>query len=221
MVVQFGGRISDKPRASIEKVMLDVFENGGTAEVVRHGRQDAFGLQVPEASAADVVIDRSLWLLKNHPPGRYNLLGHNCESMANWCATGWYSESNQSRGILMMIQLCIVMPIFFLIPPLVKRGKISHRNGRIFTRSVIVTRVLLFIIWFRNWRRFVADFSLRWLAYEEYIAGKIQEPEPLKLSWYPLRRLIQWVEMDGYKPVLSLEEVTAIMADIEDGRNQL
>src|SRR5947207_9494010 len=70
-VIQFGGRISDKPGATIVAVSLAQFEEGGVAEYVQHGRHDRFRLWLPHAQPGQKVIERAEWLLANHPPGRY------------------------------------------------------------------------------------------------------------------------------------------------------
>ena len=102
-VIQFGGRILEKPTATVGVVSLGDFENGGDAEAVEHGREDSFLRALilprppwlPEADAPEVVIRRARWLVANHPPRRYHLVGYNCEHAANFCATGWYTESHQ------------------------------------------------------------------------------------------------------------------------------
>lgn len=109
-VIQFGGRVKDKPQATIGPVTLAEFEGGGTAEVVKHGRNRKFWFLVPslpEAQSAHLVIEQAEWLVANYSPGRYHLIGNNCENIANWCATGWYPESHQVRsgfGAMAMVQ---------------------------------------------------------------------------------------------------------------------
>ena len=43
------------------------------------------------------VIARAEFLLKVQPKLRYNLIGHNCEIIANMCASGSWTESYQVR----------------------------------------------------------------------------------------------------------------------------
>jgi hypothetical protein len=97
-VIQFDGRICDKPGATIEAVSLAKFEDRSKAEIVRHNRYRApFGMWLPKADAPEKIIQRAEWLLANHPPRRrYNLVGNNCEHMANFCVSE-FTESLQVR----------------------------------------------------------------------------------------------------------------------------
>src|SRR5256885_14837041 len=65
-VIQFGGRIADKPGATIEAVSLKVFADGESAEVVRHGRKERFGLFLPSALPREEVVKRAEWLVGHH-----------------------------------------------------------------------------------------------------------------------------------------------------------
>lgn len=85
-VVQFGGRIKDKPRASIHHVALPDFAKDGRVKVVEHKQLDR-----------DAAVRRALWLLDNPPPTTYHLFGYNCEHVARWCATGKI-ESSQAKS---------------------------------------------------------------------------------------------------------------------------
>jgi hypothetical protein len=85
-VVQLGGRIKDKPNASVHHVSYDEFAKRGRVNVVEHEQLD-------RAAA----VRRALWLLENPPPTTYHLFGYNCEHVARWCATGKI-ESSQAKG---------------------------------------------------------------------------------------------------------------------------
>ena len=106
-VIQFGGRICDKPRATIGAVTLNGFESGGIAERVRHGHTGFLWLRLPDALPAEDVVRRAEWLLQDHPPKRYNLVGDNCEHAANWCATLGYFESHQSRAAFLFAGVAV------------------------------------------------------------------------------------------------------------------
>jgi HRAS-like suppressor 3 len=100
-VIQFGGGVSDKPGATIEAVSLHEFQRGGSVRVVIHdGRRTATGW-LPRADSPDRVVERAEWLLANHPPGRYDLIGNNCEHMANFCVNE-YTESPQVRRFFLL-----------------------------------------------------------------------------------------------------------------------
>ena len=102
-VIQFGGRIFDKFGATIDVATLEEFERDGVAEVVVHGGRGRFFPPLPAVLTGEEIIERAEWLRKNYEPGRYNVVGNNCEHMANWCVTGWYSESHQIRKIIWMV----------------------------------------------------------------------------------------------------------------------
>ena len=84
-VVQFGGRISDKQHANVEVAELETFLGDSQAFDIHTSftrRTD-----VPRLPA-DEVVKRSVWLVHNHPPGVYNALDRNCETISNWVTTG-------------------------------------------------------------------------------------------------------------------------------------
>jgi hypothetical protein len=95
-VIQFGGSVLDKPGATIEAVSLEEFQRGGSPRIVVHdGRLETTGRH-PLSDPPDRVVERAEWLLANHPAGRYDLIGNNCEHMANFCVNE-YTESPQVR----------------------------------------------------------------------------------------------------------------------------
>jgi hypothetical protein len=98
-VIQFGGGVFDKPNAKIEAVSLKEFERDGTAEVVRHGRRTLLSGYLFEADEPWKIVARAEFLLKLQPKLRYNLIGHNCEHIANMCVTGGNTESHQIRSL--------------------------------------------------------------------------------------------------------------------------
>jgi hypothetical protein len=76
-VIQFGGGIKDKRRASIHLVSLGEFAKGARVKVVEHEGLDRIA-----------AVQRALWLLEHPPPATYHLLGYSCEHVARSCATG-------------------------------------------------------------------------------------------------------------------------------------
>lgn len=88
VVVQFGGRIKDKPHASIHYTSVADFAKGAQVKVVEHDELDR-----------PAAVQRALWLVENPPPTTYHLFGYNCEHVARWCATGKI-ESSQAKGAL-------------------------------------------------------------------------------------------------------------------------
>jgi hypothetical protein len=95
-VIQFGGRILDKRHATVEAVTLLDFARSAEVKVVDHspGRH-LFG-PVGPPGVPDEIVHRAEWLLNNHPTGRYNLIGWNCETAATFCVNG-FRESSQVR----------------------------------------------------------------------------------------------------------------------------
>lgn len=98
-VIQFGGGIWDKPHAVISAVSLKEFEHDGTARVVRHGRDSWFTGHHPSADARWKIVERAEFLLRLQPKLRYNVIGYNCEHVANMCVSGGWTESYQIRRI--------------------------------------------------------------------------------------------------------------------------
>jgi len=98
-VIQFGSGITlqNKSRTAISAISLADFEDGGTAEVVRHGYESWFTGHHPATDEPWKVIERAEFLLKLQPNLKYHLIGRNCEVIANMCASGSWSESYQVR----------------------------------------------------------------------------------------------------------------------------
>ena len=93
-IIEFGG---SKPMVRVRTRSLAEFRSGDSVEVVKHPviwRGQTYSPPLPP----DQVIDRSQWLLHNQPPS-YQLGYRNCETVANWCATGDF-ESFQVKGFL-------------------------------------------------------------------------------------------------------------------------
>jgi Lecithin retinol acyltransferase len=101
-VIQLGRGIFDKPRAAIEAVSLEAFEAGTAAEVVRHGYATWYMVWHPPADEPWKVAARAEFLLKLEPKLKYNLIGHNCEHIANMCVSGGWTESYQARSFFLV-----------------------------------------------------------------------------------------------------------------------
>jgi hypothetical protein len=98
-VIQFGSgvNLANKRIVGINAVPLKDFEQGGTATVVRHGYESWFSGWHPPADEPWKIIERAEFLLKLQPRLPYNLIGHNCEIIANMCVSGGWTESYQAR----------------------------------------------------------------------------------------------------------------------------
>jgi Lecithin retinol acyltransferase len=98
-VIQFGSGLSllDKAATTVNAVSLAKFEGTGAAEVVRHGYNSGVTGWHPPADQPWQIIERAEFLLKLQPKLPYNLIGHNCEHMANLCSVNRWAESYQVR----------------------------------------------------------------------------------------------------------------------------
>lgn len=143
MVVQFGGRIGDKPRAAVGVVSFEEFKANGRVERVEPLVADRWsGHFVPEHDEPERIVRRALWLVHHYPKGRYNLLGNNCETMADWCVTGLRPESRQVLGCIYISRLAIAYPmILVVIPRLGKRRKWS--SGQLARVQLLAAAVAL------------------------------------------------------------------------------
>jgi len=113
-VIQFGSGISllDKGGTSINAVTLADFEKGSRAAAVRHGYESWFTGHHPAADEPWKIIERAEFLLKLQPRLRYNLIGHNCEIIANMCASGSWTESYQVRrffGVRVAVDMALML----------------------------------------------------------------------------------------------------------------
>jgi hypothetical protein len=98
-VIQFGSGVDllHKQGTLVSEVSLEGFEGTGTAEIVRHGFESPVTGWHPPADERWQIIERAEFLLKLQPKLPYNLIGHNCEHMANLCSVNRWAESYQVR----------------------------------------------------------------------------------------------------------------------------
>jgi Lecithin retinol acyltransferase len=161
-VIQFGGRISDKPGAGIEAVPLKQFADGGQVEIVKHPRPGGwFGQWLPEADRPERIIQRAEWLLEHHPSGRYNAIGWNCEHAANFCVNE-FTESLQVRRVFLL--RAAIGAAFALYVPL------RQRQDRPVSWQLVLGRLLISLIpttvYNYNIRRFWRDVGTQWREHD-------------------------------------------------------
>ncbi len=97
-MIEFGGATSrDKTQAVVRATSLEQFAGSGRVEVVKHPTRSRFGMWLQGPLPPDEIVARAKWLVANCPRGRYNLVGYNCEHIANWCVAGGFLESLQVR----------------------------------------------------------------------------------------------------------------------------
>jgi len=161
-VIQFGGRILDKFHATIGIASLKEFECNGVAEVVVHGGRGRFFPPLPDALADNEIIERAEWLFRNYEPGRYNVIGNNCEHMANWCMTGWYAESHQVRKMIWVA--ATVGMIGWLTTAY--RGRKSGVPATIprWVVGLVAGNAVVVFTYNRHIRKFWQDIGRRWEA---------------------------------------------------------
>ena len=158
-VVQFGNGIRDKRISTVEVTNLAGFAKGGRIDIVVHSENASYfsGAVGPPDYRADIV-HRANWLVANHPPGRYNLIGWNCEHLATFCVNG-YRESSQVRRILAFMG--------FTALPLIGAVAFTRKNsGRV--RKYVWVWGVLAVGLMRTYRTYslrvwVADLERQWM----------------------------------------------------------
>jgi lecithin:retinol acyltransferase len=171
-VIQFGGRISDKPGANIEVVSLKDFADSGQVEILKHPKDGGlFGQWLPEADHPDRIVRRAEWLLEYHPAGRYNVIGWNCEHAANFCVNE-FTESLQARR-LFLLNAAIGAAVAPYVSVRSRQGRpVSWRlvGGRL-VMSLVPTTLYHYCI-----RRFWRDVGEQWRAYDRTASRPTDEP---------------------------------------------
>jgi hypothetical protein len=109
-VIQFGSSVTLRNKA----VTLEDFEQCATARVVRDGYGSCLTGHHPAADEPWKIVARAEFLLKLHPMLPYNLIGHNCEIIANMCASGSWTGSYQSRRFF-TVRTAMDIPLMFFI----------------------------------------------------------------------------------------------------------
>lgn len=115
-VIQFGSGVTfaNKRRVGMTAVPLTDFEQGGKATVVRHDYGSLITGRHPPADEPWKIVERAEFLLKLQPRLPYNLIGHNCEIIANMCASGSWTESYQTRRFF-AVRTAMSVPLILFI----------------------------------------------------------------------------------------------------------
>lgn len=164
-VIQFGGGITDKPRATIEAVPLSKFEKRGVAEVAPHGGRTWWGAPRYEAIDREVTIRRAERLLATHPQGLYNLLGYNCEQAANFCSTNSY-ESYQVRGYF-ALRARIGAPITLVLMVAARSSRLAARMLWLWIGTGLISQALYQL----RGAQFMREVGRPLLAWERNTSG--------------------------------------------------
>jgi Lecithin retinol acyltransferase len=168
-VIQFGSGIFDKPHAAIEAVPLKQFDPGGTAEVVQHGRTRWIDGWLPPADPPHKVIARAEFLLANFPDLSYNLIGNNCEHIANCCASGGWTESHQVRAYF-GIRVISSAGIMWYLASLSRNNRPLPERAAIAIVLYVLSGIAGIVIYNHNIRRFWQVVRARWEAHEQFLA---------------------------------------------------
>jgi HRAS-like suppressor 3 len=99
-VIDFGRYdLRTRHHNGVQPVTLEQFASGRKVEVVRHpspGRM--FGPNwLPDSLPPDQIVAEAERLAEIGFAGKYTMFGSNCEHVANWCVTGHYFESLQTK----------------------------------------------------------------------------------------------------------------------------
>jgi hypothetical protein len=112
-VIDFGGYdVGSWHQHGVRAVTLQKFARGHKVDVVRHpspGRM--FGPDwLPDPLPPDQIVAEAERLAEIGFEGKFTLFGSNCEHFANWCVTGNYFESLQTKKFFRrQVALLIVM----------------------------------------------------------------------------------------------------------------
>lgn len=174
-VIQFGPGIAGKAHAKIEAVKLGDFELHGPAEVVRHGRVTTLSGYLFEADEPWKIVARAEFLLELQPRPSYNLIGHNCEHIANMCVAGAYTESHQVRTAW-GVRALVTLPFFFWYASFSRRNQPAPRAlawGLVL--SAIAGPITIFM-YNRHIKQFWHEIKGPWFEHERVLSQAMPPP---------------------------------------------
>jgi hypothetical protein len=134
-------------------------------KLVQHGRGTlATGYLFPAVEPEEIVA-RARFLLANSPfPQRYNLIGLNCEHVANWCAAGGYCESHQTRfGFHIKAYLTLSFGIYIAVKQ--RRGRAPSGWDTAFAVLNLLLSLLVRRIYNQQIKRFYEWANPTWEAW--------------------------------------------------------
>jgi hypothetical protein len=139
-VIEFGGgTIADKRGSVVRPVTLPSFENGSTAQVVQHPRSHlgGTGMGTPNPLPRPEIAARAEWLAAQELSGKYNLVGSNCEHVANWCVTNYFESLQVRRWFAVGAPTALV---YFYA-----QKRLSHRASNTLGLTLAATAVFPFL----------------------------------------------------------------------------
>lgn len=111
-VVEFGGDICRKRDAIVREVSLSEFQDETPAEVVAHDHPPLLARWMPTALPRQERVERARFLVGTAIPGRYNLIGHNCEHVATWCVVGFPESAQVRLGLYVNLAVGLALAVF-------------------------------------------------------------------------------------------------------------
>jgi hypothetical protein len=145
-VIQFGSGVNlvNKRGVGINAVSLQDFEQVGTARVVRHGYETWLSGWHTSADESWKIVERAEFLLKLQPRLPYNLVGHNCEIIANMCVSGGSTESYQARKFFLVRTMMDAALLFWLASRRRAKLPIPRRVSPMFVVGALASMGLKF-----------------------------------------------------------------------------
>jgi hypothetical protein len=171
-VIQFGGGVTLKSKAttSMDAVPLAAFEDGGIAKVVRHGYDSWFTGHHPLADEAWKAVARAEFLLKLQPELPYNLVGHNCEIIANMCASSSWTESYQVRRWFGR-KAAADAALFFWLATCSRTGRPVPRAAQVAIVAEVAVGVAAIVAYNHQIGKFWREIRADWEAHERLLDG--------------------------------------------------
>jgi hypothetical protein len=135
-VIDFGSGSWD---GATRKTLSEFQDSSPAVNVVQHGRGTLTTGYLFPSVEPDEIVARAQFLLANSPfPQRYNVIGLNCEHIANWCAAGGYCESHQTRlAFYIKAYLGFAFGIYI---------SLKQRRGRALSTGDLIFAVLSFAL---------------------------------------------------------------------------
>lgn len=157
VVIDFGGDATD----SVTRTSLEFVQRASLrVEVVSHGRYTLTTGYLPTAVSRGEILARARCLIGYRPvPQPYNLVGFNCEHIANWCVAGGYYESHQTRHVFALKAMVGLLGYYYL----------AFKSRRGFNLSSAALPVA--VLWF------AASVLLKW-TYDREIRRFYEWAEP-------------------------------------------
>lgn len=166
-VIDFGSGSWD---GATRKTLTEFRGKSSAVKVVQHGRGTlATGYLFPAVEPKEIVA-RARFLVSNSPfPQRYNMIGLNCEHIANWCAAGGYCESHQTRfGFHIKAYLTMSFGVYIALKQ--RRGRALSVWDRVFVVLSLLLSLLIRRIYNQQIKRFYEWANPAWEAW--VAAGK-------------------------------------------------